>query len=98
MANSETIVAVADNPAFIKRVEYFLVKAAIAVMNESEATVNHADRLIYASRALNSAVDFRPYALGVLANPTVAALADPATVTDNDLEFVVNSLFNAFAG
>lgn len=98
MANSEVIVLVVDNETFGKRVEYFVIKAALAVMTESEATANHSDRIVYAQRVLNANYNKHGYVVGVLTNSTIAALSDPSAVNDNDLEFVVNSLFDAFAG
>lgn len=80
-------------------VEYFMVKAAIAVMNEDPGTASHAERVNYSRNILRGSVSVRDLTVGVTTNATIGAAIDAATpVSDSDLEFVINSLFNAYAG
>lgn len=71
-------------------------KAAIAIENESEGTSNHANRLVWATSA-KSDPDSAVIAMkaAILDNATIAA--DPNGATDNDVQFVVNSLIDTFA-
>jgi predicted transcriptional regulator len=87
------------------RVNYFLKKAAIAIMAESDQTANHADRVAYSAKVLGENARIFPFAVGTTTNPTLAATVgtnDAATanaaITDGDLEYTVNSLFDAYAG
>jgi len=72
-------------------------KAALDVLNEDPGTTNHANRLVWAKEALVNAdtVAERMF-WGILQNATIAAAGDEAT--DNDVQFVVNSLIDTFAG
>lgn len=93
----ETQSDLAKNPAFIDRVRSSLVAACIAVTSEVDTTPNHANRIAYANAALleperNASV----VAFGVATNATIDAAGLAAT--DNDINFVVNSLFDAYAG
>ena len=81
------------------RVRYFMIKAAIAVMAEAENAANHVDRMAYAMRCLTGQADVTQYTIGVATNSTIAAKIDAVeTVSDSDLEYTVNSLFDAYAG
>jgi hypothetical protein len=81
------------------RVKFYMQKAAIAVMSEADTTPNHYDRLIYARQVLQGWTSIFEYALGVTTNGTISSTIDANNyVLDGDIEFVVNSLFDAFAG
>lgn len=89
---------------FQSRVDYFLKKAAIAVMAEDVGTANHAERIVFARTALDGRVRIYDFALGVTTNPTLATTigtSDESTanaaIPDNDLEFIVNSIFTAYS-
>lgn len=95
------IVDVAAKPSFIARVNYAVMVAAVAVAAEDPATPSHATRVVFANTIItggraSGAVD------AVLANPTIAAESDSSqrgeNIPDGDLQFAVNSLFNALAG
>lgn len=84
----------AQNPDFRRRVEMALVKAAVSVMAESAATDGHAERAAFAGRVLAApATTSGPAAAAVATNPVITSES-----SDGDLEFTVNSMFNALAG
>lgn len=81
-------------PAFIERVRLAVVTAAINVAAEDTATPGHARRAEYARYALgDSAHVAAQFAFGVASNPVITAAS-----TDNDIQFTVNAIWNAFAG
>ena len=83
---------------FQDKVMYYVTKAAIAVMAEEAITPHHAKRVAFAHRILDGGFRVERYALGVMANSTIKSKVDSDTKYDDDLEFVVNSLFTAYAG
>jgi hypothetical protein len=73
-----------------------IAKAAQDVLNEDAGTANHAARVAWASAALADTPTMAERMMwGMLANATIAAAGDAAT--DNDIQFVVNSLVDTFA-
>ena len=87
-----------SEPDFRSRVEYLVVKAAVAVTTESPLTENHAERLVLAHLILDGSLGYvTRFALGALTNPTLLAANNHAAITDNDLEFTINSIYNSFA-
>ena len=102
-ATASEAVWIAQQTDFLRRVRYFAMKAAVAVMAEEAGTANHAERVVYAKTILNNSYNSNAYALACMANATLQASADTSDtdlfgVSDNDLEFTVNSLLNAMAG
>jgi len=83
---------------FQAKVKFLMVKAAIAVMAEVNTVDHHDKRVIYAEKILNDFVSVSNYSLGVSTNATIKAAIDAGTDYDDDLEYVVNSLFTAYAG
>lgn len=102
MADYAEMASIAGSSAFQKRVEYCLQKAAIAIMAEDAATVNHAERVVYAKEVLAGTASVAQAAKAVVTNATLTASGDSGAanmgVSDGDLEFTVNSMVNAFAG
>lgn len=101
MASVTGLMRIASDENFQNRVRYFLVKAAVAIMNEAGTVDRHAERVVYASKVL--AGDFNLYhqCIAVLTNPTIAVDANGRDVPDwnianSDIEFQVNSQYNAF--
>lgn len=92
----------AINDVFKGRVKFFMQKGAVAILTEAIATAGHATRAIYAKKVLDGTASVEEFAIGVAGNSTIAAAMDggagDSAVTDNDLEFAVNSLLNPFAG
>lgn len=82
---------------FQDRIEYLMVKAALAKLNASNPP--QADILL-GQRILDGVEPVHRWTLAVLCNPTIAAgahVADGSTITEGDLEFAVNSVWSAFA-
>jgi hypothetical protein len=94
--------SVARDTAFQARVRFCLTTAAIAVMAEVNTTANHAVRVTYAKTVIAGTADVYAAAVAVVTNSTIAAEANPTSadqaVPDGDLQFTVNSLFNALSG
>lgn len=89
----------AQEADFQHKVKIYMQKGAIAVMAEPDITVNHADRVIYASKVLNGTASILEFALGVVTNSTIGNYIETdAAIPETDLEFTVNSLIDAFAG
>lgn len=83
---------------FQEKVNYYMVKAAIAVMAEEATVEHHEKRVDLASRILRGSFSVETYALGVTTNETIKGKIDSGQGYDDDLEFTVNSLFTAYAG
>lgn len=100
MATSLDAVQIAGN--LNPRVSFFVIKAAIAIMAEDNLTANHSDRVDFANKVFVGDYDLNSYTFGVLTNSTILSNLDTGEpdlgITDGDLEFTVNSLYNAFAG
>ena len=90
----------ATTPALVVRVRAAAVKGAIAVAAEAPNTANHARRLQLASQVLMSPGRWAEImAEGVAANGSVVtkAMANQE-IPDGDIEYTVNSLWDAYAG
>lgn len=103
MASKECM-ELANYGPFQDRVRYFLKKAAIAIMAESDTVDEHEKRVAFSRRVLAEQVNKIAYTIGVSTNSTVAATVGTKTaevacsdVSDGDLEFTVNSLINAYS-
>ena len=91
--------AVAADSTLRKQVSTALHIAAVNVRNEDSQTANHARRLQWSKQVLSQGgIDSMATAMiwSVLENATIQA--NPAAATDSDVQFVVNSLVNQFAG
>jgi hypothetical protein len=89
---------VRNDDHFAGRVEYCLYVAAVNIMAEVNTTPSHAARVTYATKVLSGQASIRSAELAVLTNPTIASAVDSSSVPDGDIQFAVNSLFNALAG
>jgi hypothetical protein len=83
-------------PSLNQQVEVAMIHVCSDIKNEDPATPDHANRLAWANWAnKNSQVAYEPFRWPVAMNPTIQAaiIADPsgATVSDNDVQYVVNS-------
>lgn len=86
-----------------QRTQAAMQKGGAAVLTESDATPNHADRLLWAQRALNAPDVFVAQFWSVISQNDIIAgsyASDPtgASVTDGDIEFTVNSAIDGIAG
>lgn len=83
-----------------KKVSRAIDVAARNVVNEDPGTANHAERFVWASKARqnpdNILNEAHQWMLAVLDNPTIAAAGNAST--DNDVQFVVDSLVDTMAG
>lgn len=100
MAYADIYTAATDPAATLRqKVAVALHKAAVDVINEATNTANHANRKAWAIKVTES--NGSPTAMAerwiwkVLENPTIAA--NPAGASDNDVQFVVNSIVNTMA-
>ena len=96
MTHSE-LAQMARNENFQRRIQYLMVKAALAKLNAE--TPSQADILL-GQKILNGEEPLPIWTVAALTNPAIAAGAhalDGSTITDNDLEFSVNSLWAAFS-
>ena len=102
MADSITLSRVARHPRFQDRVDFMLAKAAISVLSESTSTEGHADRVVYAKSVLDGSASVLEHATAALTNATLTAAAtldaDDHGISDSDLEFAVNEMWNAMSG
>ena len=95
------IYIVATAYGFQQRVNYALTVAAINIMAEAANTANHVQRVALAKQILAGGFPGSAY-YGVLTNGTIAAEENSASagqnIPDADIQFAVNSIFNALAG
>lgn len=83
----------AGDAGFLKKVERAIVTAAIDVKAENPATANHAARAVLATRVLgNPAASAAQMAIGVVTNVAISSGS-----SDSDIQFTVNSQWDAYA-
>ena len=97
------IATIAADSGFQGRCLHALMTAAVNVMAEVNTTAGHPQRLAFARQVIGGSVSLLYVAHAVLTNTTISAESNAATVPDfgipdGDIQFSVNSLFNAFAG
>ena len=91
--------ATVPDSALRKQVSVAIHKAAVNIRNEDPETANYARRIAWSRQVLSrGGIESMAQAMiwSVLENATIQA--SPATATDSDVQFVVNSLVNRFAG
>ena len=80
-----------------RRVEYFMVKAAIAVTMEKTETTNHTERLEFAKKILTFPQRYvTSFAIAVLTDPTLLAAPTTEKIVDEDLEVSLNNVWDCF--
>lgn len=88
-----------DYRPLLNRTISAVLNAANAIVNEDPGTANHANRLAWAQAALASRDGLTAATdemfVGVCSNATIQMTGNDAT--DNDIQFVVNSLVNSYA-
>lgn len=78
---------------FLRRVQMIIQKSAIAVAAEDPATANHVQRLAYGNKVLMNPGGYAELmAQGVSTNAAISSAS-----SDSDIEFTVNSQWNAYA-
>ncbi len=84
----------AADTTFIARVTQAAVTAGKDIQAEVGSTPGHVKRTDYALQVLRSPQVFGPlFAQGVASNPAISGAS-----TDSDIQFTVNSLWDAYAG
>lgn len=97
MALKELYQAMVGENDFWKQVAGAIMVAAKDIIAENPGTANHEDRLAWALKAQNNPKSAaKEMLVDVLKNATIAA--DVEGATDNDVQFVVNSLIDTYAG
>ena len=103
MAGYDEMITIAGSATTLRRVRYAMKKAAVAVMAEVNTTTNHAERVVYAKTVLDGSASVLGYSQAAMTNATLTTKGDISAVpnfgfTDSELEFTVDSMFNAMAG
>lgn len=99
MAYTDIYTAATTDSTLLKQTAVAIKKAAYDISNESEGTTNHAQRMQWMRNV--TLTDDAPVKWAkkmiwrVLDNATIQA--NPSAATDNDVQFVVNSLVDEFA-
>lgn len=78
---------------FVQRVQQLAIKSAIAVAAEDPATASHAARMAWGNKIL---LDPGTYG-SILAGGVASNGAITAASSDSDIEFTINSQWNAYA-
>lgn len=89
---------IAGNEVYSRRVEYALYVAAVNVMSEDAGALEHAKRVTFATEVLSGRASIRSAVSASLTNPSLTSASNANAITDSDLQFTINSLFNALAG
>lgn len=91
-----TLVADVGNHVLWRQAFVAVLKAASDIRNEDAGTSNHANRLLWAqSVEQDPAARVLEMRYRIMQNATIQAA--PTAATDNDVQFVVNSLIDSFA-
>jgi hypothetical protein len=104
MATAQDLAELIDSKPFRDRVNYYLTKAAIAVSNENyggtgqPTAAEHTLRMAFGEKILMGSVNIREFCRGVITNSTIMQKFLAGENVYGDLEFVVNSIYDAFAG
>ena len=97
----------ADSEDFRRRVEIALLNAVKDVMAENPTITNHGERVVYAKKVISDPTNETLKAIKlVITNTSISSSSSldknlgryTTTATDSDIQFTVNSLFNALAG
>lgn len=95
-ADYDQIYKTGSNDEFLGRIDVAVITAGEAILNEDEQTANHANRVIWAKAALEEPrLKTNEMKWRILMNATLQS--NLLNSTDNDIQFVVNSLINFYA-
>jgi hypothetical protein len=95
MATAIQMAKIAIDTDFLKRVEYFMSRKALAVAAGTPDTNDQA--LI--QKVLDGQESVRSWSIAAVTNATIASgthAGDGSTIPDNDLEFQINTQWTAF--
>lgn len=90
--------ALTENGTFQRRLQMAIWIAAVDVLNEAAGVPNHAARKTWANKALKGPQDsdvLRRVSIRCSANASIGIAGEAAT--DDDIQFVVNSLVDELA-
>lgn len=91
-----TLIADVGNHILWRQAFVGVLKAATDIRNEDAGTANHANRLVWAiATEQDPAESVRAMKYRIMENATIAAA--PTAASDNDVQFVINSLIDSFA-
>jgi hypothetical protein len=94
------IVTAASDPAFYSRVSYIALKVAQMVSSEEAEHPNHKNRVAYANKVFQGDDNAVLLAQHVATNPAISGALEsegPEAPTDQDIEFVLTSIWDARA-
>ncbi len=91
------IIAEAAGRDMQNKIRYHIVAAALAVMAEEEGHANHANRLAYARVVLTAGANIYQLTVAVAVNATITAKIEAGTDYDDDIAYVITTIFDAFA-
>lgn len=92
----EAMSAIFGNQALRDRTKAAMLKAAFDVLNEDAGTNNHANRVALAAQAFQAVDTYVDAFMASVANNATVQSAGGAA-TDNDLQYIVNSNWDAVA-
>ena len=104
MATTTEAMVIANNSTWKSRIKFAMQKGAVAVMAEAGTVNGHAKRAAYAEVVLSGDASIYEYSVGVVTNATILSSLnistnpDGSNITDGDVEFTVNSMWDAFSG
>lgn len=104
MASYYDLATIALDPEFQKRINYAMVTSAVQICSEDTTTPSHTYRVAFARKVLDADYSIPHVTMAVLVNSSIAAEGSiggqsPAySIPDSDLQFTVNSLWNALSG
>ena len=104
MATIQDLADLVGSKLFQAKVQYYMTKAAVAVMAEAyggtgQPTADeHLKRTDYAKKILSGEINITEYCRAVTTNSTITQKFLANQEFQSDLEYVVNSLYDAFAG
>lgn len=84
----------AHDSVFLQRIRVAMVTAATNIQAEDPGTTNHTNRSNYAKLVLNTPDGY----MQAFSDAVVSNVAITSASTDSDLQFTVNSLWNAMCG
>ena len=86
-----------NDPDFYRRVQYHVIKAAVAIANESAQTANHANRVKLATNAMTGKMDWNICVSLTLCNWAIEALSDPLAATDQQIYDAISAFWDALS-
>lgn len=99
MATYEEIYTLAESNSLIDRVAVAITIAADTIVNEDPATVNHANRVVWAKSVfVNPKSQAKAFWYAMLAANNTASVAAINSASDATIQTAVNNVVDIFAG